>query len=143
MHATDVPSALHGPSRIPKKNSFTWVLAVLLAAGSATVFGAPQTISVDFEGRDSASGNPGTPALTADQIAGVLPVGNWNSIDNHYNADNSVANFIAAEQGTTIPLKDSTGAATPVTLTFDANDSWYNDVDITTIQKPNSIMMNG
>jgi len=87
-------------------------LALVLSAASGY---AAQTIGVDFQGR-IADGVP-TPPLGATETAGVIPQQNWNSID-----DNAVNNV-----GTSSPLLDSTGAATAVTVSFNANDSWNSD----------------
>lgn len=87
-------------------------LALALSAASGY---AAQTIGVDFQGR----GGDGAafPALAPTDTAGVIPQQNWNSID-----DNAVGNV-----GTSNPLLDSTGAATSVTVSFKANDSWNSD----------------
>src|SRR5439155_22067997 len=76
-------------------------------------------------------------------VAGVVHQPNWNNLDHHYNADFAIAIFNGANDGTSGPLVDSTGAATTVTLTFAANDSWYNDVDPALITTPNARLMNG
>src|SRR5437870_5235360 len=88
---------------------------------------AATSIGVNFQGRDgstagTAASNPGTPPLNTSETAGVVPQGNWNNVDDAHD-------YTPVENGTTPALVDSTGAATPVTLTFAANDSWYNDVD--------------
>src|SRR5437773_4775356 len=104
---------------------------------SPAIFAAT-SIGVNFQGRDGtqASPYPGTPPLASADVAGVVPQANWNNVDDA-NA------FTPAENGTTGPLVDSTGAATTVTLTFAANDSWYNDVDPTNIVTANAKLMNG
>ncbi len=95
------------------------------------------SIGVQFLGRDgSSTGNPGVPALSPSQVAGVVAQPNWNSVDDAYG-------FTPANVGEAGPLVDSTGAATPVTIAFDANDSWYNDVNPTTITDSNAILLNG
>lgn len=115
------------------------VMTLLVAV---TASAANQTISVDFQGRSSDTGNPGTVPLAPTDIAGVVAVGNWNAVDNQYNVDATIQDF-TANNGTTGPLKDDTGAVTTATLTFVANDSWYNDVPIADTTTPNTVMMNG
>ncbi|TMQ01401.1 MAG: hypothetical protein E6L09_03715 [Verrucomicrobia bacterium] len=112
------------------------VTALSLLIAPATF--AATSIGVNFQGRDGtqASPYPGTPPLASADVAGVVPQANWNNVDDA-NA------FTPAENGTTGPLVDSTGAATTVTLTFAANDSWYNDVDPTNIVTANAKLMNG
>src|SRR6266498_4826488 len=47
---------------------------------------AATTIGVNFQGRDGVTaGNPGTPPLGASEMAGVVPQGNWNNVDDQYN----------------------------------------------------------
>jgi hypothetical protein len=87
-------------------------------------------ISVDFQGRN------GVGPMASSLAAGVLQVANWNNV-------NDSTTTPTAEKGTTAPLVNSAGAATPVTLTFDCNDSWYNDVDPATVTTGNAWMMNG
>ncbi len=119
------------------------LLALASVALATYAFAANQTISINFQGRGSDAGNPATTPLAPTDVAGVVPVANWNNIDDHYNLDGSMATFNGANDGTSAPLKDSTGAATPVTLTFYANDSWYNDVAFDSISTPNARLMNG
>src|SRR5947208_6878361 len=110
------------------------LLASLFAVSASF---AATTIGVNFQGRDGVTtGNPGTPPLAPTEVAGVVPQGNWNNVDDQYG-------FTPANDGNTGPLVDSTGAATTVTLTFAANDSWYNDVDPTNIVTANAKLMNG
>ena len=91
-----------------------------------------EVVSVSFEGRDNNS-NP-LPVGPA-EIAGVVSATEWNNVN-----DKSTT---PAENGTTAPLVDSAGAATPITLTFAASDSWNNDTDPTTIKTGSAHMMNG
>jgi len=116
---------------------FCLLTAVSLLAVSQSVAGT--TIGVQFQGRDGSgdvTGNPGCPALFSVDMAGVVPQANWNAVDDSTFTPN-------AEQGTTPPLQDSGGLSTTVTLTFDCNDSWYNDVTPTNITTPNAHLMNG
>ena len=119
---------------------FCLLTAVSLLAVRQSVAGT--TIGVQFQGRDG-SGDvsctpvcPGCPPLSFDNMAGVVPQGYWNAVD-----DSSFTP--TAEQGTTLALADSSGLPTTVTLTFDCNDSWYNDVTPTNISTPNAKLMNG
>ena len=123
-------------------NSTKWLgllgaLSVAMAPGTF----AATTIGVNFQGRTSTGSNPATDPLAPGDTAGVVPQGNWNNVDDAYGA--GLATFLGANKGTTAALMDSTGAATPVTLTFAANDSWNNDVDPATITTGNAKMMNG
>ncbi|MCI0538550.1 MAG: PA14 domain-containing protein [Verrucomicrobiales bacterium] len=119
-------------------------LAIAVALTLAfTASGANQTISVDFQGRSSDAGFPPTVPLAPTEVAGVVEVGNWNAVDNHYNGDSSLTVFNAPNDGTTGPLKDSTGAVTPITLKFSATGSWYNSVPFDQATTPNARMMNG
>src|SRR3974377_590421 len=117
-----------------------WQGTVLLSTSISVMFLAGQalaatTISVDFLGR--ITGNTANQAmLQQPDVAGVVPGDNWNAVDD-YNLD------VVPENGTTGNLVDNTAAATPVTLTFAAQDSWFNDTATTDITKPNSIMMQG
>jgi hypothetical protein len=113
-----------------------------LALLSGTQVRAATSIGVEFLGRDGsgASGatamNPATPGVGPNDTAGVVPQQLWNIIDD-YRAS------IGPEKGETAQLIDSTITTTTVTLQFDCNDSWYNDVTPTNITKPNSHLMNG
>lgn len=125
----------------PKPNIY--LLAALSVAVAGLAYAGNLTVSVDFGGRDAAAGNPSTPPLAPTAVAGVVAVPNWNLVDDAYG-------FTPANVGTTTNLFDSTGARQPVTLTFSAGDSWYNDVDITggglstnVLTDPNALMMNG
>jgi hypothetical protein len=89
-----------------------------------------QVISVSFQGRN------GKGPIPTDLVAGVVQVANWINV-------NQTATLPTENKGTTLPLNNAAGAVTPVTLTFDANDSWNNDVDPATITTGNAWMMNG
>jgi len=98
---------------------------------------AGSSIGVQFLGRDGSpdeTGNPGVPVVSG--TAGVVPQGFWNPIDDAYS-------FSPANKGESQPLLDNSQLTTTVTLVFDANDSWYNDVTPTNISKPNAQLMNG
>ncbi len=118
-----------------------FILSAAVVSTSAQTLNVP--ISVDFGGRSSASGNPATAPLAAGDVAGVVPAGHWNSVDDQYNADGTIPVFNGANDGTTGALLDGSGASTAVTLTFSGNDSWYNDVNFDAVTSPNGIMMNG
>ena len=129
---------------IMKRTFFAVSLSVLSVFVTSVTFGAT-TIGVNFQGRDGTQPDPGagnpyppTPALNATDVAGVVPQPNWNNI-----ADGDFNVFPAVENGTVNNLVDSTGAATPVSITFAASDSWYNDVDPATTVTPNAKLMNG
>ena len=96
---------------------------------------AGPTVSVDFLGR--ISGNTANQAiLNQPDVAGVVPVGNWNAVDDY--------NLTATpENGTAGSFLDDTANASPVTLTFAAQDSWFNDTPTAAITNANSIMMQG
>ena len=110
------------------------VLGVLAVSAILSGFQvrAATSIGVEFLGRDGsgASGatanNPGTPGVDPNANVGVVPQQFWNVIDD-FRAS------IGPEKGETQPLLDNTLATQPVTLQFDCNDSWYNDVTPTNI----------
>jgi len=109
--------------------------SLTLLAASQVVAGT--SIGVQFLGRDGSpdeTGNPGVPIVSGP--AGVIPIGIWNPIDDAHA-------YIPAEKGESQPLIDSSQATTTVTLLFDCNDSWYNDVTPTNLTKPNAQLMNG
>jgi len=90
-------------------------------AAKLTVANPVGSVAVSYTGRyDPGVTPPGCcqPAsiLAPTDVAGLVPVANWNNIDN-----SSVFN------GVTPGLTDVSGAATLVTLNYDANDSWNND----------------
>ena len=98
---------------------------------------AGSSIGVQFLGRDGSpdqTGNPGVPSVAG--TAGVVPQALWNPIDDAHG-------FTTAEKGESQPLLDSSQVTTAVTLIFDCNDSWYNDVTPTNLTKPNAQLMNG
>jgi len=132
--SADKDSSDHMKQTAFRTKSLFSLLASLFAVSASF---AATTIGVNFQGRDGVTtGNPGTPPLAPTEVAGVVPQGNWNNVDDQYG-------FTPANDGNTGPLVDSTGAATTVTLTFAANDSWYNDVDPALITTPNARLMNG
>jgi len=123
------------------KRTLIFALLSSLAITFAPEVFAAMTIGANFQGRTSTDPTPATTPLAAGDTAGVVPQQNWNNVDNAYGA--GLATFVRANNGTTAPLTDSTGAATTVTLTFAANDSWNNDVDPATITTGNARLMNG
>jgi len=70
-------------------------------------------ISMNF-----ASGNTGTFPMTADMVAGVLPVKNWNNLTGQSNS-------------TGVTLDDATGTATTATVVWDSNGTWQTGIDDT------------
>ena len=95
-----------------------------LSTPSATYVARNSTvISVNFTGANAA----GAPtSLLASDVAGVFAVPNWNNIlgNNNYQ----------------VPLADADGVATPVTVSFDADESWGSGTGTST---PNRKLMNG
>jgi hypothetical protein len=69
-------------------------------------------------------------------VAGALPQAVWNFINNSYD-------FTPANNGETFGLVDTNSTTTPITLTFNASDSWYDDVDPASITNVNAILCNG
>lgn len=118
------------------------LLALMAVLSVSQARAAATSIGVEFLGRDGsgASGptanNPGTPGVNPNDTAGVVPQQYWNIV-NDYSLSGT------PEKGETQPLLDNTALTTPVTLSFDCNDSWYNDVTPTNITKPNAHLMNG
>jgi len=91
-------------------------LLAMTAADAATSFGA------SFLGRNAAT------VLYRDEVAGFVPQPNWNNIPGE------------PFTGVTVPLVDSTGAFTAVTLDYTASDSWSSDGPTVT---PNDRLMKG
>jgi len=119
--------------RIPKVLGL--LASVSLIAGSQAIAGS--SIGVQFLGRDGSpdqTGNPGVPPVNG--TAGVIPQALWNPIDDAHG-------FAVAEKGESQQLLDSNQTTTPVTLLFDANDSWYNDTTPTNLTAANAQLMNG
>src|SRR5258706_7813760 len=87
-------------------------------------------IGVNFDGRKTDNPNqqdPTTYVVTG--TAGVVPQANWN------NVPGTTSGLI-----TTGTLVDSSGAGTPVTMTYNSNDSWGSDGPVVT---QNDILMKG
>ena len=103
---------------------FTLLFGIFLLI-AATTGSLSQTIGVSFIGRNASPADN----LAPGDVAGVIPQPNWNNID-------SGTTF----SGTTSPLTDSSGNATSITLTFNANDSWSSDGGTAT---PNERLMKG
>jgi len=98
------------------KKKHTTALATLSAGLLLTLPGllsAQSNIGINFAGRD-----PGFP-LAPWESTGAIAQTNWNNIAG---GDGGAGN-----SGTTVPLEDSNGAFTAVTLTYQANDSWHSD----------------
>jgi hypothetical protein len=118
------------------------LLSALALLSGIQARAAATSIGVEFLGRDGSgasgatSGNPATPGVGPNDTTGVVPQQLWNLVDDYRGS-------IGAEKGETPQLIDSTITTTTVTLQFDCNDSWYNDVTPTNITKPNAHLMNG
>src|SRR6516162_9872429 len=109
-------------------------LVVGITLFSANYVSAQQTpIGVQFGGRSNASGNPPVNQLNSQDVAGALPQAVWNFINNSYD-------FTPANNGETFGLVDTNSTTTPITLTFNASDSWYDDVDPASITNVNAIL---
>ena len=99
------------------------VFALLNSLLVAASFGAQPTISVNFDGCCSA----GAPtALAPTEVAGLIPLDNWNSLNGNNIHDRVLTN--------------SAGVATTVTIFFDADESWASGTGTGT---PDHKMMNG
>ena len=98
-------------------------------------------VSVNFQGRGQGSGTADLPgaAIPAASPAGVMNVSNFNNISGaQYSPPDNT-------QGTgftyvSTPLTSSTGTATPITFSIQANDSWNSGSGNAT---PNATLMNG
>jgi hypothetical protein len=102
-------------------------------------------LGVQFLGRDQyATGDPACQGLNPGDVAGVVPQATWFQLDNYYNLNFSCdpATF-TADNGTTTQIIDTNSNPTSVTLTFSANDSWDNNVNIANISTPNAKLMQG
>src|SRR5678815_3445505 len=124
-----VPLPLVGPwcqlqnkfmkNQLPHQASISSKLAVFALVNTLLVvsaLGALPTISVNFEGccgDNGAGGEIGATPLVPTDVAGLIPLPNWNSING-----NNV-------HGTA--LKDSNGVPTTVTIHFDADESWSSE----------------
>lgn len=89
-------------------------------------FGALPTISVNFVGCCNDGATPAPTSLLATDVAGVVPLPNWNNL-----AGNVVNNA---------GLNDSNGAATTVTIQYTADEQWGSNTGTNT---PNAKMFNG
>ncbi|HET6247234.1 MAG TPA: PEP-CTERM sorting domain-containing protein [Tepidisphaeraceae bacterium] len=88
------------------------------------------SIGVNVEGRN---GTPNT--LTPDQIAGVVPQGNWN---------NEVGGQGSQGTETYSSLVDSSGQGSAITLTATYSDSWFSNSAVAgTSPTPDNILLNG
>jgi hypothetical protein len=108
----------------------------LFASIQASTAQLTSPVGVEFLGRTSTGSNPGTPGVAQSDVAGVVAQPGWNIVDNSYG-------YTPANVGETPPLLDTNNATTTVTLAFNGNDSWNNDVDPNTITTPNAKLMNG
>ncbi len=88
--------------------------AITSGTATLTVIDGNGKVNVNFLGRGDCA--PGCSTLTTTTAAGLINQLNWNNIDNSGVFD-----------GTTGPLNDGNGVATPFTLTYAANDAWNND----------------
>src|SRR6266567_4480637 len=98
-------------------------LAATLSLFSASHASAQLTpIGVQFGGRNDLTGNPPVAALGQTDVTGVVPQLNWNFIDDNYGVT-------PANNGESGNLGDTNLNSTAVTLVFECNDAWYNDVE--------------
>src|SRR4051812_26272655 len=97
----------------PIKYGIAVAAALAMASPSQAAMG---NIGFNFGGRNSPNNGAAALLLPTDS-AGVVPQLNWNNYDN----------FVNGPSGTDVALNDETGAATPVTISWTANDSWNND----------------
>jgi hypothetical protein len=114
------------PSRIWRRARRAAVLSAAVTAGLA--FGGAaraQSIGVDFYGT---GGTGASTQLSPTDVAGVVPLANWNS-------------FTGAAQATPQPLKDATGAATGATAVWTSNNTW--NTPSTVVPPGNFNMMKG
>ncbi len=86
---------------------------------------AAADIAVNFVGCCSGGTFPAPTSMNASDVAGVVPVANWNNLVTSGN--NNVAANVA--------LRDIDGNATPVTITFSADESWGSNVGVDTANK--------
>ncbi len=102
-------------------------ISITSRVATLTVLEAAGRIGVSFTGR--IADNTPAPLVNPGDVAGLLPQGNWNNINNS-----------STFGGASGAFNDGNGAATTVTLTYDANDSWHNDGATGT---PNEKLMKG
>jgi len=95
--------------------------ALAIAALAGKSYG--QQINLDFLGRNGGQTPVGT------NFAGVYSSSNWNDF--------------TGQTATNAALINSNGAATGVTLTFNANDSWNSDTNLPATNDPNFDLMKG
>lgn len=127
------------------KLSFTpLILAVSLLTSSAHAV----IVSVNFQGRGQATGTADLPgaAIPAASPAGVMNVGNFNNIAGGPNGAAvppggfAPGNPMAPTSFTSVALTSSTGTATPIRFSIEANDSWNSGSGN---GNANAILMNG
>lgn len=102
-------------------------------------------IGVEFLGRDQyVTGDPACQGINPGDIAGVVPQGFWFTVDNYYNVNlNCDPVGFSADNGVTTAIPDTNGNPTAVTLSFNADDSWDNNVNFNDITTPNARLMQG
>ncbi len=96
------------------RNRLTPISLATVTAVVMHLFGSPcaaAVISIDLAG----SGDP----MTSSQVAGVLPVQNWNHVASHAHLATSVS-------GSNLPLHDSENGATSARLSYYAGVSFRN-----------------
>jgi len=81
-------------------------------------------VGIDFLGRNGNGTPPPGVALAPADVAGVVPRANWNEVDDGNKGDHDTAGVLFDGTGS---LVDSSGAPTPVTLNYSADDNWNND----------------
>jgi len=83
---------------------------------------SPFDVAINFSG-----GNPGQPdvpwRLAPNEVAGVFPTAGWNNIDGNI-GDTTMLDYY--------PLTHTDGSATPVTISFSADEEWSSFADTST-----------
>ncbi len=103
-----------------------------MIGGASAALGNIAYIGVQFYLANPGNyGSPATPALAANQTAGVVPQDNFNPI--------GLTGGAEATSGTDLALVDAGGNATPVTLSFTSDSAWWNSANST----PNEILLDG
>src|SRR5688500_16058167 len=98
------------------------VTAALCGISSAA---AQAQISIDWYGGGVAAGGAASTAMTPTQVAGLIPLPNWNSFT-------PPAGGTDASQPTPQPLVDSAGLATGASVTWVSNNTWNLNIPPTT-----------
>jgi hypothetical protein len=108
------------------------MLAIACLGLCTTSAWADELIGINFQGRGiNNDPNTNADALAATAVAGVMPQANWN---------NDATLVGSAGTHTISQLMDSTGTRTSVSLSVNANDSWFSG---TGSSDPNHMLLNG